>query len=118
MNLEEEIEIRRLAVETHIGVPDEERANSQTLWITARMRPSQGFHGLQDKVENTVDYYEVSQCLTELAAKKPRRLIETLATEIAELLLLSYPLSSVDVEVEKRILPNAESVSVRIRRER
>lgn len=118
MNLEDEIEIRRLAVETHIGVPDEERAKPQTLWITVRMRPSQGFQRLQDKVENTVDYYEVSQRLTELAAKKPRQLIETLAAEIAELLLSSYPLSSVDVEVEKRILPNADSVSVRIRRER
>jgi len=118
MNTDDEIEIRRLAVQTHIGVPDEERANPQTLWITVRMRPSQGFHGLQDKVENTVDYYEVSQHLTKLAAKRPRHLIETLATEIAEFLLSAYPLSSVDVEVEKRILSDADSVSVRIRRER
>lgn len=118
MNRVDEIEIHRLAVETHIGVPDEERANPQTLWITVRMRPSQGFQGLHDKVAKTVDYYEVSQRLTELAAQKPRYLIETLATETAEFLLSGYPLSSVDVEVEKRILPNAESVSVRIRRER
>ena len=118
MNTDDEIEIRRLAVHTHIGVPDEERAEPQTLWITVRMRPSQGFHGLQDKVANTVDYYEVSQRLAELASEKPRHLIETLATEIAEFLLSAYPLSSVDVEVEKRILPNADSVSVRTRRER
>jgi dihydroneopterin aldolase len=118
MNTDDEIEIRRLAVHTHVGVPDEERANPQTLWITVRMWPSQGFHGLQDKVENTVDYYEVSQRLAELASEKPRHLVETLATEIGEFLLSTYPLSSVDVEVEKRILPNADSVSVRIRRER
>lgn len=118
MNTDDEIEIRRLVVHTHIGVPDEERANPQTLWITVRMRPSQGFHRLQDKVENTVDYYEVSQRLAELAAEKPRHLIETLATEIAEFLLSGYPLSCVDVEVEKRILPNADSVSVRVRRQR
>lgn len=118
MNTDDEIEIRRLAVHTHIGVPDEERAEPQTLWITIRMRPTQGFHGLQDKVENTVDYYEVSQRLAELAAEKPRHLVETLATEIADFLLSGYPLSCVDVEVEKRILPNADSVSVRIRRQR
>lgn len=118
MKTGDEIEIRRLAVETHIGVPDEERANPQTLWITVRMRPSQGFYGLQDKVANTVDYYGVSQRLAALAAEKPRHLIETLATDIAEFLLSTYPLSCVDVEVEKRILPNADSVSVRIRRER
>ena len=118
MNLGDEIEIRRLAVHTHIGVPDEERANPQTLWLTVRMRPSQGFPGLGDKVENTVDYYEVSQRLAELTSEKPRHLIETLATEIADFLLSGYPLSSVDVEVEKRILPDADCVSVRIRRER
>ena len=118
MNTDDEIEIRRLAVHTHIGVPDEERAEPQTLWITVRMRPSQGFHGLQDKVENTVDYYEVSRRLITLAAQKPRNLIETLATEIADFLLSGYPLSSADVEVEKRILTDADFVSVRVKRER
>ncbi len=118
MKIGDEIKIRRLAVATCIGVPDEERANPQTLWITVRMWHSQGFIGLHDKVENTVDYYEVSQSLVELAAKKPRHLIETLATEVAEYLLSGYPLSCVQVEVEKRILPNADSVSVKIRREK
>lgn len=114
MNPGDEIEIRRLAVETHIGVPDEERANPQTLWITVRMRPSQGFHGLQDKVANTVDYHEVSQRLSELAAVRPRHLIETLATEIADTLLGTYPVAYIEVTVEKRILPEAEFVAVRI----
>lgn len=118
MNQGDEIEIRRLAVKTHIGVPDEERAEPQTLWLTVRMRPSQGFPGLGDKVGNTVDYYEVSRRLISLAAQKPRNLIETLAAETADFLLSGYPLSSVDVEVEKRILPDADCVSVRIRRER
>jgi dihydroneopterin aldolase len=116
MNTDDEIEIRRLAVQTHIGVPDEERAEPQTLWITVRMRPSQGFHGLQDKVENTVDYYEVSQHLTKLAAKRPRHLIETLATEIADTLLCFYPLAFVEITVEKRIIPEMEYVAVMIKR--
>ncbi len=118
MNPTDEIEIRRLAVETHIGVPDEERAHPQILWITVRMRPSQGFRGLRDDVANTVDYYEASRQLSALAAGKARNLIETLATDIAEYLLSSHPISSVEVEVEKRILPDAEYVAVRIRRER
>lgn len=116
MNMGDEIEIRRLAVKTHIGVPDEERAEPQTLWLTVRMKPSQGFHGLNDMVENTVDYYEVSQRLTELAAKRPRHLIETLATEIADTLLCFYPLTSVQITVEKRIVPETEYVAVTIKR--
>ena len=112
----DEIVIRRLEVECHIGVPDEERAVLQKLWITAIMQPSQGFFGLQDKVQNTVDYYEVSLKITELASKKPRHLIETLATDLAEMLLTSYPLKSVNVEIEKRILANAEYVAAKIHR--
>ena len=116
MNTDDEIEIRRLAVQTHIGVPDEERANPQTLWITVRMRPSLGFHGLCDDVRNTVDYYEVSRRLTKLAAKRPRHLIETLATEIADTLLCFYPIAFVEITVEKRIIPETEYVAVKIKR--
>ncbi len=112
----DEIEIRRLEVECHIGVPDEERAVPQKLWITVIMQPSQGFHGLQDKVQNTVDYHEVSLKIAGLAANKPRHLIETLATDLAETLLTSYPLKAVNVEIEKRILPNSQYVAARIHR--
>lgn len=114
----DEIEIRRLAIETHIGVPDEERAKPQKLWISLWMRPSQGFTGLCDKVENTIDYHTVSLQVAELAAAKPRNLIETLATEIAEFLVATHPLSSVDVKIEKKILPNTEFVAVKIHRHR
>lgn len=114
----DEIEIRRLKVSTHIGVPDEERATPQDLWISVWMRPSQGFVGLHDKVEYTVDYYEVSLKIAELAAAKPRHLIETLATDVAEKLLQDYPLTSVDVKIEKRILPDADFVAVKITRSR
>ncbi len=115
---QDEIEIRRLEIECHIGVPDEERAQLQKLWITTRMRPSQGFVGLHDQVKNTVDYYGVSLKITELASSRPRHLIETLATDLAEMLLISYPLQSVEVEIEKRILPNAQYVAVKIQRSR
>ena len=110
----DEIEIRRLEVETHIGVPDEERATPQKIWISVWMQPSQGFAGLQDKVEHTVDYGEVALRLADLASAKPRHLIETLATDAAEFLLSEYPLKSVSVKIEKKILPNADFVSVKI----
>ena len=114
----DEIEIRRLKVSAHIGVPDEERADAQDLWISVWMHPSQGFSGLADDVANTVDYHGVSIGLAQLASAKPRHLIETLATDLAEHLLSTYPLSSVEVKVEKRILPDTDFVAVRIRRER
>lgn len=114
----DEIEIHRLKVSTHIGVPEQERATPQDLWISIRMRPTQGFTHLHDNVLHTVDYHQVSLDLAQLAAAKPRHLIETLATDTAEMLLQNYPLTSVDVKIEKRILPDTDFVAVKITRSR
>lgn len=110
------IEIRRLRVCAFIGVPDDERAASQTLRVTIRMTPSQGFNALADDITRTVDYYQVSLEIQSLAAARPRHLIETLATDIADHLLLNHPLSRVAISIEKHILPDTECVAVHLER--
>lgn len=112
------IEIRRLELTTHIGVPNDERATEQTLLATVRMVPCGGFEGLHDDIDNTVDYYAVALELQALAASKPRSLIESLAREIAEHLLQKHPIAAVDVTIEKHILPDTECVAVHLHRER
>ena len=112
------IEIRRLHVTTFIGVPDEERATAQTLWITVLMTSSQGFDGLADEISRTIDYYQISLEIEALAAARPRRLIETLATDIATHLLANHALCHVALTIEKHILPNTECVAVHIERGR
>ncbi len=112
------IEIRRLRVSTLIGVPDQERAVPQTLLVTIRMTPSQGFDGLADEISRTVDYHAVSQEIETLAAARPRRLIETLAVDIAGHLLGNHPLAHVAISIEKHILPNTECVAVHLERSR
>ncbi len=67
---QDEIEIRRLEVETKIGVPDEERATPQKLWISVWMVPEQDFTNLGDRVANTVDYAEAAGRITKLAGAK------------------------------------------------
>ena len=108
------IEIRRLRVSARIGVPDEERAEAQTLWITVRLVPGQGFDGLADDIARTVDYHAVALEIQALAAAKPRNLIETLAVETADWLLGKHPLKSVAVTIEKHILPDTECVAVHV----
>ena len=110
------IEIKRLQVSTHIGVPDEERAEAQPLWLTVRLVPSQGFDHLNDAIEHTIDYQAVADQLSELAAAKPRKLIETLATEAADMLLQKHPLKQVSIRIEKQILPNTDCVAVEVTR--
>ncbi len=108
------IEIRRLRVSARIGVPAEERARAQTLWITVRLVPGQGFDGLADDIARTVDYHAVALEIQALAAAKPRNLIETLAVETADWLLGKHPLKSVAVTIEKHILPDTECVAVHV----
>ena len=109
----ESILIRGLEVRCHIGVPDEERRLSQSLWVDVEMRPKLPFEKMNDEISATVDYYEAAQAIKKLAAQRPRRLIETLATEIRDLLIGAYGAAAVEVTIRKKILPDTEWVAVR-----
>ena len=110
------IRIEGLRISTQIGVPDEERAEWQSLTAHLTLTPILGFADTGDNIEKTVDYDAVAKQIRSLASSKPRKLIETLAEEIAGSLLSKFPLQSVDVELRKYILPGCDYVAVRISR--
>ena len=110
----DQILISQLALETFIGAFAEERAHSQTLRLSLVMQPARDFRDLQDRLENTVDYATVAQEVKALALQRPRLLVETLAEEIAAMLLTRFPLVAVEVELRKYILPDTEFVAVRL----
>lgn len=118
MTAPDTIEIRRLQINTHIGVPDNEQAQRQILLATVKMTPSQGFNGLADDITRTIDYFAVALEIQAIAASKPRRLIETLALDIANHLLNKHPLKNVSISIEKHILPDTECVAVHLVREK
>ena len=110
--------IDALELMAHIGVPEEERAEAQRLTVSLVLEPSFDFRGLNDRLENTVDYFQVARAVQALAAARPRRLIETLAEEIAMRVLRDFAVRAVEVELRKFILPDTAFVAVRVRRER
>jgi len=110
------VQIRDLRVSTRLGVPDAERAVPQTISLSVVMEPEAGFADLGDDLERTVDYHAVSSRIAELAGAGERRLAETLAVEIAEMLLEEFPVKGVEVGIEKAILFQAAGVGVRVRR--
>jgi len=112
------IELRRLQVDCQIGVPDEERAQEQRLAVNVVLEPLGGFEVLGDEIGRTVDYHAVALELAAMARERPRHLIETLAVEMAERLLAGFRLAAVEIEIEKRILPQTDFVGVSVRRER
>lgn len=112
----DQIEIRRLAVPTNIGVPNQERATPQTVWISLWLTPSKTFDQLNDSISQTIDYAQVACEVGRVANATPRHLIETLATDLAKHLLANYPILSLTVKIEKKILPDTEFVAVKITR--
>jgi 7,8-dihydroneopterin aldolase/epimerase/oxygenase len=111
-----QIVIKGLEVETHIGVPDSERSAPQRLLIDVTLTPQVPFSELQDDIAKTVDYDLATQRIAALAGDRPRRLIETLASEIAEMLVEEFSAVRADVEVRKFVLPQTEYVAVRCTR--
>jgi|LakMenEpi03Aug12_release.lakeMendotaPanAssembly.Ray.scaffolds.fasta_scaffold07647_12 dihydroneopterin aldolase len=110
--------INGLRISCHVGVPDEEIAVAQELSLDVVLTAQQDWTDLLDDIAKTIDYAEVVTSLEGLAQSKPRRLIETLAVEIADFLLENYSVSHVSVKVIKMILPQTSSVAVMVEKNR
>ena len=116
--MRDQIIISRLELHTRIGVTEEERSQPQRIHASLTLEPEAGFAGANDRLSRTVDYDAACQAVKGLAASGRRALVETLAEEIAALLIQRFRLAAVEVELRKFVLPDTESVGVRIRRER
>lgn len=112
----DEILILGLELPVQIGVPDVERAVWQVLHADVTLRPALAFEAMGDDIALTTNYEAVANALKALAASRPRRLIETLAAEMAELVLTSFDARSVIIELRKRILPGTDAVAVHLER--
>lgn len=121
MNLEtqlDEVRLRGLDLPARIGVPAEERASWQNLQLDLTLRVARRFEEMEDDISLTPDYSVVAARMKQLAAERPRKLIETLAADLAATLLAEFPLAEVEVEVRKRVLPGCDEVSVKLTRHR
>jgi dihydroneopterin aldolase len=116
--MEDSIIVSGLELLARIGLSAAERDTAQRLTLSLRLIPERRLAALADDIANTIDYASVCDAVRREAESKPRRLIETLAEDIAALLLNAFPLRTVEVEVRKYVLPNAEYAAVQVRRER
>lgn len=108
--------IEDLEVHYCIGVPDDERAKPQRLLLTIEMQHDFSSAAGGDELGNTIDYYAVSRRLLAFGDGVHWKLIETLAVDIAQMILDEFGPASVTVEVKKFILPKARHVGVRVTR--
>lgn len=92
-----------LACQAHIGVPDAERAARQPLWLDIELETDLAPAAAAEDPNAAVDYAKAYELVLKLAEEKPRKLIETLAGEAADLMLYAFPaVRSATVRVWKK----------------
>jgi len=112
------ITITDLEASVHVGVPSEERATPQRVLVSVEMDYDFSKAATSDDIAATIDYFEVAQKITALGKGREWKLIEKLASDIADLVLANYPAISVGVMIKKFPLPNAAYVSVTLTKRR
>ena len=108
------ISIVDLEVFYRVGVPDAERAQPQRLLLTAEMESDFAAAAKSDSLADTIDYFAVTQRLLKFGEGREWKLIEKLATDLADTILSEFKPQSITVEVKKFIIPQARHVSVQI----
>lgn len=116
----DQITIEKLTVFGNHGVYPEENKLGQKFLVSLVLYTDTRKAGLNDELENSINYGDVSQYVRQFFEENTFKLIERVAEKLAEGLLLRYSLlEKVDVKIEKPWAPIAipvESVGVEISR--
>jgi FolB domain-containing protein len=108
--------IKDLEVFYHVGVPEEERAAPQRLLVTVEMEHDFSEAARTDDLNQTINYFAVTQKLLKFGEDRSWKLIEKLANDIATLIVDEFRASSTTVEIKKFIIPQAQFVAVKLSR--
>jgi dihydroneopterin aldolase len=93
------VELRGIELRGFHGVLEHERAEGQRFLFDLELEV--GDAGLSDRIEDAVDYREVVACVREVSDRRAYRLLEALATALADALLERFALERVEVRVRK-----------------
>ncbi len=117
--MSDRIALRGVEVRTVIGVFERERTAPRTLLVDLEIDCSLAAAAASDAVEDTIDYLGLVERVRELCEKSSFRLIEALATRIAELCVEEPTAVAARVTVHKAgALERVGDVAVTIERRR
>ena len=114
------LEILGLSVETRLGALAAERAAPQRVLVDVRLSVDAAPAASTDELRNTVDWAHLAERLRRTAAARPRRLAETLASDLCAVALSEERVAAAEVAVAKdgAALPGASSLRATVRRRR
>ena len=112
------ITITDLEVFYCVGVTDEERAKPQRLLVTVDMALDFSSVATSDRIEKTINYQQVADEVLKYGEGRNWKLIERLASNLADFVLAEYRPEAVLVEVKKFVMPQARHVSVSVTKTR
>lgn len=113
----DKIHVRRLKLETIIGLFPWEREVRQRLYIDLDIGKDVSMAAASDDLDNTINYADVCDQVAALADKGKFKLIETLAERIAQMVLQDFSADWVRVSVYKEdAMPQVDSVGVTVER--
>ncbi len=115
--MSDRIRIADLRASGIIGVHEWERNTPQELRLHIDLYLDLSAAGASDELAQTIDYSAVAARVRELVAQLQARLIEHLAAQIAQRLLDEFPLTALEIQVDKPDAVPGATVSVRLRRE-
>jgi dihydroneopterin aldolase len=112
----DQIIISELEVFMRVGVPEAERAKPQRLLLTVELEHDFTAAARDDRLQETIDYQAVALRLAGFGRRRSWKLVETLAVDMAEMILREFKPRRVRIEIKKFILPRTSHVAVRITR--
>jgi 7,8-dihydroneopterin aldolase/epimerase/oxygenase len=99
------IELRGLTVRGNHGVFDHERVEGQDFVVDLTVWVDLAAAAASDDLADTLDYGSLAQRAADIIAGPPRNLIETVAAEIAEDVMVDARVHAVEVVVHKPHAP-------------
>ncbi len=111
------IELHGVEVFGYHGATEAEEREGQTFLFDVSLWPRQEPEG--DDIDQTIDYRDVAACVREVSERERVRLLETLASGLADVLMERFPIERVRVRVRKPHVvldPPAEYSAVTVER--
>jgi 7,8-dihydroneopterin aldolase/epimerase/oxygenase len=93
------VELEGLEIPGRHGVTDEERAQPQPFLYDVRLEVTEAARS--DRLEDTVDYVAVADCIKQISDGRQFHLLEALAAAVADTLIERYSVEAVRVRVRK-----------------